>query len=142
MKARLAWRTRWRASGSRASTVARKPMPSAIVHQSSGERRGWEPDCGITLGAGRPASAKRALSACGSVMRSPRVEATVEVGLLFADGIPEGGAHGFDEARAPRGDGEGAAGGDEAPELADGGGDVRYEEDAEDADHGIKAGFR
>src|SRR6476620_8625829 len=53
----------------------------------------------------------------------PRVEATVEVGLLFADGIPEGGAHGFDEARAPRGDGEGAAGGDEAPELADGGWD-------------------
>jgi hypothetical protein len=45
-------------------------------------------------------------------------------------------------ARAPGGDGEGAAGGDEAPELADGGGDVRYEEDAEDADHGIEAGFR
>jgi len=117
-------------------------MPSAIVHQSSGERRGWEPDSGITPGGRQTGVGEKGAQRLRLGDAVPRVEATVEVGLLFADGIPEGGAHGFDEARAPGGDGEGAAGGDEAPELADGGGDVRYEEDAEDADHGIEAGFR
>src|SRR5215472_5365925 len=69
----------------------------------------------------------------------PGIEALVEVGPHLANRVPEGRCGGLEEVRAPGRDGELAARADDMPQRANRGRHIGREEDAEDADNGIKA---
>src|SRR5438552_10397809 len=77
---------------------------------------------------------------CGDLI--PGVESLEQRWLDVAHGFPESGAGGLEEARAPGGDGQYAAGTDQSPHLRDESRHIRHEEHPEHADHRVKAAVR
>src|SRR5882724_4957663 len=77
---------------------------------------------------------------CGDLI--PGVESLEQRGLDVAYGFPESGVGGLEEARAPGGDRQYAAGPHQSPHLRDEPRHVRREEHPEHADHRVKAAVR